>query len=136
MISLEDAFPEAPLLPNLAYAAFQQLPISLPYHGEPVTLGTGVSIPKAEPPVFHHTKAFSATSIGRNMPMFYKDSEGSYVESTATLQANFYDQMGLDLGASIGGSALGVSGRGTIKTDILSDRDVRCVKSLLGINVR
>lgn len=125
-IQFEEAFPENPFLPSIAFAAIQQLPISIPWTNQPIDLGAGFNTRNAASSTpFCTTKAFSENSLANASPVFYEDSTGSYVESTSNSGSDSYDHLDFSVAASVGGSVLGASGRGKYETKALSNKDVR-----------
>ena len=124
-MNLEDYFPEDPFLPSLCYAAAQQLPVNLPWTSQRITLGTGflLSDPASREPL-RGSEAISSTYREQNLPIYHEDNSGTYVEAMSTTAGSAYDHVDLSIAASVGGSLLGASGRGTYETKTLACRDV------------
>lgn len=125
-MNLEDYFPEDPGLPSLSYAAAQQLPVNLPWASQTITLGTGFLLSDAasrEP--LRGSEAISSTYRAQTLPMYYEDNSGTYIEAFSTTAGSAYDHVDLSIAASVGGSLLGASGRGSYETKALACRDVR-----------
>lgn len=69
-----------------------------------------------------------SSAFEQKLPIYHEDNTNSCVEATTSSAGSSYDHCELGVEASIGGSFLGASGRGTYETKALANRDVRSIR--------
>lgn len=118
-------FPEDPSIPTIAWAAWQRLPIVVPWGKEVVSLGAGFDGQAQSPDSpFKMKCAFSPEPLLSTQRIFLQDTGGSYVESTTSSIGSMSQHTHMDVTARIGTSWFGGSGKGTYDAAALSSHNV------------
>jgi hypothetical protein len=132
---LED-FPRDPFTPSLPYAAAAQLPVTIPWEGNILRLGTPLSIgSRPEDTKFLEDRsAFAPESLRKSSLVFQSSCQVSVTRSSTSSAAESHEHTSFSLQAQIGGSVIGASGRGSYEARVAGNQHVRsplcCRKSL------
>lgn len=125
-MDLVDVFPETPFVPSLPYATAAQLPVTVPWGGKALRMGTPLIV-RSQPQDTQFLEdrcAFSSESLRKTSLIFRHVSRGMIAETNTRTAAASHEHTSFSLQAQIGGSVIGVSGRGNYEARAATNQDV------------
>ncbi|KAJ5294391.1 hypothetical protein PENANT_c006G04072 [Penicillium antarcticum] len=120
---LED-FPKDPFTPSLPYAAAAQLPVTMPWGGDILRLGTPLIIGSRpeETKFLEDRSAFAPESLRKSSLVFQSSCQGTVTRSSTSSAAESHEHTSFSLQAQVGGSVIGVSGRANYEARVATNR--------------
>ncbi|KAF3290065.1 hypothetical protein TWF132_007261 [Orbilia oligospora] len=121
-MDIEDLFPENPLEPTVAYIGISQTPFTVPWAKGRVQLCTGFNSRRAQSDdLFINRAAFQDIAA---IPFQYRECQITSIrDESGSSIASSYDNNSFAISASVGGSFLGASGRGTYEKNTRDNRN-------------
>ncbi|KAK6497176.1 hypothetical protein TWF506_004651 [Arthrobotrys conoides] len=116
-MDIEDFFPANPLEPTVKYIGVSQVPFTVPWAKGRVQLCTGFNSQRAQDDdLFVSRSAFQDLA---GIPLEYRECQTASIrdESGSTITSS-YEKKTFAISASVGGSFLGVSGRGNYEKSV------------------
>ncbi|CAI7660102.1 unnamed protein product [Penicillium glandicola] len=112
-MGLVDDFPKDPFTPSLPYAAAAQLPVTIPWGGRFLPMGTPLVVGSQpqDTRFLDGRCAFSSESLKKTPLAFRSASRGMEAETSTQTAAARQEHTSVSLQAQIGGSVIGMSGR-------------------------
>ncbi|KAJ5748583.1 uncharacterized protein N7511_010279 [Penicillium nucicola] len=123
-MGLVEDFPKDPFTPSLPYAASAQLPVTMPWGGNIIRLGTPLTVGSCpqETRFLEDQSAFAPESLRKSSLVFQSSCQGTVTRSTTTSAAESHEHTSFSLQAQVGGSAIGVSGRGNYEARVATNQ--------------
>jgi hypothetical protein len=128
MYKVEDVFPEDPFEPTVKYIGASQTPFTVPWTKERIQLCAGFNTQRSQKDaLFLSTSAFQNTL---HMPLQYRECQSTSIkdESGSNIATSSVDTT-FAISASVGGSFLGASGRGSYEKNLRDNKNVSSAKS-------
>ncbi|KAJ5715710.1 uncharacterized protein N7483_012891 [Penicillium malachiteum] len=124
-MALVDVFPENPFTPSLPYASAAQLPVTVPWGGKALQMGTPLIVGSQpqDTQFLEDRCAFSSDSLKKTSLTFRHVSRGMITESNTHTAAARHEHTSFSIQAQIGGSVIGVSGRGNYEARGATNQD-------------
>lgn len=125
-MGLVDIFPENPFTPSLPYAAAAQLPVTIPWGEKALRMGTPLIVGSQpqDTRFLDDRSAFSLESLKKTSLAFRQMSRGMIAETNTHTAAASHEHTSFSLQAQIGGSVIGVSGRGNYEARAAANQNV------------
>ncbi|KAK6354950.1 hypothetical protein TWF696_004078 [Orbilia brochopaga] len=121
-MDLEDILPVDPLVPTVEYVGASQTPFTVPWAKGRVQLCTGFNSRRAQhDDLFIDRAAFQDTA---SAPLRYRECQITSIrDESGTDIANSSENRSFAIGASVGGSFLGASARGSYEKNVRDNRN-------------
>lgn len=125
-MGLVEVFPESPFTPSLPYATAAKLPVTIPWGGKVLRMGTPLIVGSQpqDTQFLEDRCAFSSESLKKTSLAFRRASRGMVAETNTHTAAASHEHTSFSLQAQIGGSVIGVSGQGNYEARAAANQDV------------
>jgi hypothetical protein len=125
-MDLIDAFPEDPFEPTVKYAGLSQTPFAVPWAQGRVPLGAGFNTHRGpSDALFFERSAFRDTL---DTPLQYRECQTTSIkDESGTNIATASENTSFAISASVGGSFLGASGRGSYEKSVRDNNNVSLI---------
>lgn len=126
--SLDNVFSQDPNLPSIAFQAHEYSPIYIPWTKRVVALGIGLDssvVSEGRNETAFRPSAFSCEQGNATYQLDTGENTSSLRQASSSHAATSYEHMDMKGSVSVGGSMLGVSGRGAFSKSVQDNRDVR-----------
>lgn len=122
-MNIEDAFPEDPFEPTVKYAGVNQTPFAVPWAEGRVPLCAGFNTHRAQnDALFLKLSAFQDTP---GTSLQYRECQSTSIkDESGTNIATSSENTSFAISASVGGSFLGASGRGSYEKSVRDNKNV------------
>lgn len=132
-MNIEDVFPEDPFEPTVKYAGVNQTPFAVPWAQGRIQIGAGFNTLRAQnDALFVKRSAFRDTP---DSPLQYRECQSTSIkDESGTDIATSSENTSFAISASVGGSFLGASGRGSYEKSVRDNKNVgsnmSCLRNL------
>lgn len=125
-MNLEDVFPDDPFEPTIKYVGVNQTPFSVPWAKGRVRLCTGFNSQRGQQDdLFMSSSAFQDI---KSTPLEYRQCQITAIrDESGSSIANSSENKSFAISASVGGSFLGASARGSYEKSVRDNRNVGSV---------
>lgn len=127
-MNIENVFPEDPFEPTVKYAGVIQTPFTVPWAEGRIQLGAGFNTQRAQNDALFLKRSAFRDTLGT--PLQYRECQSTLIkDESGTNIANSSENTSFAISASVGGSFLGASGRGSFEKSVRDNKNVGLIMS-------